>query len=115
MPGFNNNFMDMAGQAVALAAAQTDNLEINSSIVTVTPQTTGDVITGAVPPGGGAGVVIIVNIDPAKNLVLANNHIGSTAAFRFINTAGADLTVPPGYTAAYAYVPGFGWAQISLL
>lgn len=109
MGGFANNFMTMEGQSVNLAAATTNNLAITSSIVLVTPQNTNDEITGATPPVYGAGLFFVVNIHATRNLVLPYDDAGSDAGFRWLNILGHDLTVGPGETAQFAFVPGLGW------
>lgn len=109
MAGFSNNFLTMDEQGVALAAAQTDNLQVTSSIMVVTPQNDMDAITGAYPPVYNEGILFLVNVDPVKHVVLPYNHAGSDAGFRWLNILGHDITVGPGETAQYAFVPTVGW------
>jgi len=109
MAGFNNDYMGMNGQSVALAAAQTHDLALVSTILLVTPQNTLDEITGAIPPVYDAGIIFIVNIHATRSLVLPYNDSGSTAGYRWLNVDAADLTVLAGETAMFAFVPGLGW------
>jgi len=112
MAGFTNSFMQMDGQSVSLTGATTNNLAITSSIVLVTPQADGDVITGAIPPVEQAGIFYLVNIHATRSVVLPYNSIHSTAGYRWLNVLGADMTVGAGETAFFAFIPGLGWEFI---
>lgn len=114
MAGFNNDYMGMNGQSVVLSAAATHDLAIESTILTVTPQNTNDEITGAIPPVFLPGLIFIVNIHATRNLVLPYNDSGSTAGYRWLNIDGLDMTVGPGETAQFAFVPSLGWQFLKL-
>lgn len=92
-----------------MVASQTDNFNITSSITVVTPQNDGDMITGAFPPVYTQGLLFLVNFNTTKNIILPFDHAGSDAGYRWLNLAGLDLTVGPGETAQYSFVPGQGW------
>jgi hypothetical protein len=109
MAGFSNSYMTMAGQSLVLAAAQTDNVVITSSIIVVTPQNDGDEITGAYPAVFAPGLLFIVNIHPTKSIVLPYDDAGSEAGYRWLNVLGHALTIGPGETSVFAFVPNLGW------